>query len=172
VGGLTTDQALAIVGSARQAARALGATPLGYAVVDTGGHLLALAWDEDAGFLRATIAASKAWGCVALGMSGGELTEAINGWESWFVGIRGAAGGRLVPSPGGIFVRDAGNSRVGAVGISGESSARDLDRDRAGRDPGGGSGERMTRSCPSSRSRLAAVSPRGDRPGRLARTAR
>jgi hypothetical protein len=34
--GLTTDQALAIVGFACQAARALGAKPLGYAVVDTG----------------------------------------------------------------------------------------------------------------------------------------
>lgn len=75
--GLTTDQALAIVGFARQAARVLGAKPLGSAVVDAGGHLLALARDEDAGFLRATIAANKAWGCVALGMSGGELTEAI-----------------------------------------------------------------------------------------------
>jgi hypothetical protein len=36
-----------------------------------GGHLLALARDEDAGFLRATIAANKVWGWVALGMSGG-----------------------------------------------------------------------------------------------------
>ena len=115
MGGLTTDQALAIVGFARQAARALGAKPLGYAVVDTGGHLLALARDEDAGFLRATVAANKAWGCVALGMSGGQLSEAIKGWESWFVGIQGAAGGRLVPSLGGILVLAAGGSRVGAV---------------------------------------------------------
>ena len=132
MGGLTTDQALAIVGCARQAARALDAKPLGYAVVDPGGHLLALARDEDAGFLRATIAANKAWGCVALGMSSEQLSEAIKGWESWFVGIQGAAGGRLVPSPGGLFVRDAGGSRVGAVGISGESSARDLEIARAG----------------------------------------
>jgi hypothetical protein len=102
---------------------------------------------------------------------GRKLTEAIKGWESWFVGIQEAAGGRLVPSLAGIFVRDAGNSRVGAVGISGESSARDLEIGRAG-DPGGGSGERMTGSRPSGSSRLAAVSPRVDRPGRLACTAR
>ena len=130
--GLTTDQALAIVGFARQVARGMGAKPLGYAVVDMGGHLLALARDEDAGFLRTTIAANKAWGCVALGMSSGQLSEAIKGWESWFVGIQGAAGGRLVPSLGGIFVLDADGSRVGAVGISGESSARDLEVARAG----------------------------------------
>jgi uncharacterized protein GlcG (DUF336 family) len=48
----------------------MGAKPLGYAVVDAGGHLLALARDERAGFLRATIAANKAWDCMALGISG------------------------------------------------------------------------------------------------------
>lgn len=123
---LTTDQALAIVARAREVARAMGAKPLGYAVVDTGGHLLALARDERAGFLRATIAANKAWGCMALGISGARLEQVVKGWESWFVGIQGAASGRLVPTPGGVIVRSAAGDRLGAVGVSGESSANDL----------------------------------------------
>jgi uncharacterized protein GlcG (DUF336 family) len=123
---LTTDQALAIVASARKAARAMSAKPLGYAVVDAGGHLLALARDEKAGFLRAGIAANKAWGCTALGISGARLEQVVKGWESWFVGIQGAAGGRLVPTPGGVLIRSAEGDRLGAVGISGESSANDL----------------------------------------------
>ena len=169
--GLTTDQALAIVEFARQAARALGAKPLGYAVVDTSGHLLALVRDEEAGFLRATIAANKAWGGVTLGMSGGGLTEAIKGWESWFVGIQGGGGWPAGPEPG----RDLRTRRGRLAGGRGRHQRRVFrlrSRDRTGRGPGGGSGERMTRSCPSSRSRLAAASPRVDRPGRLARTAR
>ncbi|MGH7322252.1 MAG: GlcG/HbpS family heme-binding protein [Candidatus Rokuibacteriota bacterium] len=123
---LTTDQALAIVARARETARAMGVKPLGYAVVDAGGHLLALARDEQAGFLRAAIAANKAWGCMALGISGARLEQVVKGWESWFVGIQGAATGRLVPTPGGVLVRSAAGDRLGAVGISGDSSRNDL----------------------------------------------
>jgi uncharacterized protein GlcG (DUF336 family) len=32
----------------------------------------------------------------------------------------------LVPTPGGVIVRSAAGDRLGAVGISGESSANDL----------------------------------------------
>ena len=132
---LTTDQA-----RAGEVARAMGAKPLGYAVVDAGGHLLALARDERAGFLRATIAANKAWGCMALGISGARLEQVVKGWESWFVGIQGAASGRLVPTPGGVIIRSAAGDRLGAVGISGESSAQ-----RSGHRHGRHRGNRLDR---------------------------
>lgn len=42
------------------------------------------------------------------------------GGESWFAGIQGAAGGRLVPVLGGVFIRGADDTVLGAVGVAGE----------------------------------------------------
>ena len=36
-----------------------------------------------------------------------------------------ASGGRLVPNPGGVLIRDAGNQILGAVGISGDTGDND-----------------------------------------------
>jgi uncharacterized protein GlcG (DUF336 family) len=39
--------------------------------------------------------------------------------------IVAASGGRLVPNPGGVLIRDAGGQVVGAVGISGDTGDND-----------------------------------------------
>ncbi len=39
--------------------------------------------------------------------------------------IVAASGGRLVPNPGGVLIRDAGNAIIGAVGISGDTGDND-----------------------------------------------
>jgi len=36
-----------------------------------------------------------------------------------------ASGGRIVPVPGGVLIRDAAGEVVGAVGISGDASDKD-----------------------------------------------
>lgn len=122
---LTLDQALEILAAARAAARARGAKPLAYAVVAAGGHPLALQRDERAGHLRAQIALNKAWGCLALGLSSGRLSRSIEEHTNWWIGLSGTAGGRLVPSPGGVFIRSADGQVLGALGISGEASRVD-----------------------------------------------
>ncbi|MBI3708168.1 MAG: heme-binding protein [Proteobacteria bacterium] len=115
---LTTDQALAIVAAARAKARELKCA-LAYAVVDDGGNVLAMVRDEAAAFLRSAIAINKAWGCIAMGIPSRTLRDHAEGWENWFTGISGAAGGRLVPTLGGVIVRDAAGAIVGAFGTSG-----------------------------------------------------
>ena len=122
---LDLDTALAMVAAARRAAQELIDRPLAYAVVDAGGHVIVQARDDGAGFLRGTIAANKAWGCIAMALPSRTLAEQSVGYESWFVGVNGAAGGRLVPVPGGVVVRDAGGAAIGAVGVSGAPSAID-----------------------------------------------
>jgi uncharacterized protein GlcG (DUF336 family) len=119
---LTLDLAQTIIAKARERARELDQVPLGYAVVDAGGHVVALAREDGAGFLRSEIAFAKAWGCFALGFSSRALRDRSKGWDSFFTGIAGVAGGRLVPSPGGVFIRDADGAALGAVGISGAPS--------------------------------------------------
>lgn len=116
---LELDQAQAIIAAARRRRVELGAPPVAYAVVDDGGNLLCVAREDGAGFLRAQIALNKAWGCFALGLPSRTLRDQVEGWESWFVGIQGAAGGRLVPALGGVVIRDADGAALGAVGVAG-----------------------------------------------------
>ena len=122
---LTLDQALAILSAARAAAKARSAKPLAYAVVDAGGHVLAQQREAAAGPLRNEIAANKAWGCIALRISSGRLARTIEGHGNWWVGLSGAAEGRLIPSPGGVFIRSVEGAILGAIGISGEASKID-----------------------------------------------
>jgi uncharacterized protein GlcG (DUF336 family) len=37
------------------------------------------------------------------------------------------SGGRMVPVPGGVLIRDAGGALLGSVGISGDVSEKDED---------------------------------------------
>jgi len=117
--GLTAEQALTIVLNARKRASEIGCPPVAIAVVDDGGNVLALARDERAGFARADIALNKAWGCFALALPSRTLRDQVKGWESWFAGIQGATGGRLMPVLGGVFARVQDGRAVGAVGVAG-----------------------------------------------------
>lgn len=122
---LTLDLALEILAAARAAAQERAAKPLAYAVVDAGGNLLAAQREAAAGHLRNAIAANKAWGCIALMISSGRLARTIEGHGNWWVGLSGAAEGRLIPSPGGVFIRSPEGDILGALGISGEASKID-----------------------------------------------
>ena len=117
--GLSAEQALTIILNARKRAAEISSPPVAIAVVDDGGNVLALVRDEKAGFARADIALNKAWGCFALALPSRALRDQVKGWESWFVGIQGATGGRLMPVLGGVFVRDENGRALGAVGVAG-----------------------------------------------------
>jgi uncharacterized protein GlcG (DUF336 family) len=43
----------------------------------------------------------------------------------FFTALSAASGGRFVPVPGGVLIRDGGGAVIGAVGISGDVSDRD-----------------------------------------------
>jgi uncharacterized protein GlcG (DUF336 family) len=45
--------------------------------------------------------------------------------SNFLTAIVAASGGRLVPNPGGVLIRDAGNQILGAVGISGDTGDND-----------------------------------------------
>ncbi|MBI1777118.1 MAG: heme-binding protein [Proteobacteria bacterium] len=123
--GLTTEQALKIIANARKHAAKIKAKPVAIAVVDDGGHVLALARHERAGFARADIALNKAWGCLALALPSRTLRNDVKGWETWFAGIQGATGGRLMPVLGGVFARAKDGTALGAVGVAGAAGEVD-----------------------------------------------
>jgi len=119
---LTLDQASKIVDGALARADAHGFDPLTVAVLDAGGHLVAFKRADNSGILRPEIAMGKAYGALGFGLDGRELKEK----NATFLGaVAAASGGRMVPVPGGVLVRDAKGIIVGAVGISGDNSGND-----------------------------------------------
>lgn len=125
---LTLQQATIIVDAALRKARETSCAPLTVAVLDAGGHLKAFAREDGSGIVRPQIAIGKAWG--ALGMGAGSRSFARRIAEQplqqpFFAALNAMSGGRVVPAPGGVLVRDASGAIVGAVGISGDVSDRD-----------------------------------------------
>ena len=122
---LRLAQAVAIVERAVAEGRGRRLAPLGVAVLDAGGHLVAFQREDGAGFVRFDIARGKAWGALGMGFGTRELTERAAKSPSFYGALAAATEGRMVPSPGGVLIVDAGGDVVGAVGISGDSGDND-----------------------------------------------
>ncbi|MCK5778124.1 MAG: heme-binding protein [Rhodospirillales bacterium] len=118
---LTLEQASRIVDGAHTYGDQNGFDPLTVAVLDAGGHLVAFKRADGSGILRPEIAIGKAYGALGFGLDGRELKEKN---ATFLSAVAAASGGRMVPVPGGVLIRD-GETIVGAVGISGDNSGND-----------------------------------------------
>ncbi|WP_395446659.1 heme-binding protein (plasmid) [Aminobacter sp. UC22_36] len=99
--------------------------PLTVAVLDAGGHLKAFQKQDGASMLRYEIASGKAYGALAVGMGSRWLDQTAKERPHFMEGLNAVSGGRIVPVPGGVLVRDASGKLLGAVGISGDTSDND-----------------------------------------------
>lgn len=99
--------------------------PLTVAVLDAGGHLKALARQDGTSTLRPDMAQGKARGAIGLGLGSRAIFRRAQEQPFFVQAINGLAGGSLVPVPGGVLVRDAEGTIVGAVGITGDTSDND-----------------------------------------------
>lgn len=122
---LTLHAADKIVSGALKEARRLNLKPLAVAVLDAGGHLIALKREDGASFFRPEIAIGKAWGAIAMGHSGRELNERAKANPSFLQALAVASGGKLLPQTGGVLIFGEDGERLGAVGISGDSGDND-----------------------------------------------
>lgn len=125
---ITLAQADTIVEAALAEARALSLAPMTVVVLDPGGHAVALKREDGSGILRVEIATGKAWGGLGLGAGSRVLADRVASGAAGaaFVNaIAASSGGRVIPVPGGVLVRDAGGAVLGAVGVSGDLSDKD-----------------------------------------------
>lgn len=122
---LTLTTAQSIIADALDTGRQHGFKPLTVVVLDAGGHLIAAARQDGASNNRFEIAHGKAYGALALGMGSRAIMERAE-QQAYFIAAAGAAlGGRLIPVPGGVLIRDDGGTILGAVGITGDTSDND-----------------------------------------------
>lgn len=110
-------------------ARSRSARPLAVIVLDTGGHTVAFAREDGASLFRHDIARAKAMGALGMGDDTRVLAERAKGNPAFYRSLAVTVGGAIAYSPGGVLMRDAGGSIVGAIGVSGDTG--DLDEDCA-----------------------------------------
>ncbi|MEM7251015.1 MAG: heme-binding protein [Pseudomonadota bacterium] len=122
---VTLAAAEQIVDAALAEGRALGLNPLTVVVLDGGGHLVACKREDNSSIMRPQVATGKAWGCLAMGESSRSLGDKVVERPHFGTAISVASEGRLVPVPGGVLIRDAAGTVIGAVGISGDVSDAD-----------------------------------------------
>ncbi len=98
--------------------------PLTVAVIDAGGHLVALKREDGTSNLRSEIAQGKAKGAVAMGLGSRALFNRAQEQAYFISAMNALNGGSLVPVPGGVLIRRDG-TLLGAIGITGDSSDND-----------------------------------------------
>jgi len=125
VNGLTLAQAETIANAALAKGREIGLLPLCVVVLDAGGHLKVAKREDGASLLRPEIATGKAFGALAMGFGTRELARRAQSMAGFTNALSDLTGGRAVPAPGGVLIRDAAHNLLGAVGISGDVSAKD-----------------------------------------------
>ena len=119
---LTLKVAVNLVSEAINAGRGINAAPLTIAVLDNGGHLIALQREDGASLLRPQIAIGKAWGAIALGKGSRLLAVDAQQRPAFFAALNSTGQGSVVPAPGGVLIRDQAGNLLGAIGISGDLS--------------------------------------------------
>ena len=122
---LTLDNASRIVDAALGTAREQKLKPIAVVALDAGGHDIVVKREDGCGILRVDIARGKAWGALGMGLGSRELGRKAEQNPRFFAALAAASGGRLIPNPGGVLVRDDDGTVVGGVGISGDQADRD-----------------------------------------------
>jgi uncharacterized protein GlcG (DUF336 family) len=122
---VTLAQADTIISAALDHGRAAGMKPLTVAVLDSGGHLVAPKREDHSSLLRPQIALGKAWGTLALGFGCREIAKRAQTAPAFIGALSDMSGGRVVPVPGGVLIKDPDGTIAGAVGISGDLSEND-----------------------------------------------
>jgi uncharacterized protein GlcG (DUF336 family) len=122
---LTLEQASTIADAALAAGKAANLAPLTVAVLDDGGHLKVFKKEDGASVMRYEIAVGKAWGAIGFGKPTRVLAGIAEERPAFMNAIVAASGGRLIPVPGGVLIRDATGDVIGSVGVTGDTSDND-----------------------------------------------
>jgi uncharacterized protein GlcG (DUF336 family) len=120
---LNTDEALALLAAARDAASEVG-VPMSFAVMDPSGHLLAFARMDGAPWISAEVAQGKAWTSAAYGVPSAAQKEKMQPMPNFAQAITSMTHGRFTPQTGGVPIYRDG-TLAGAIGGSGGTGEQD-----------------------------------------------
>lgn len=115
----------AIADAAMTKGSQMGFQPLTVAVLDDGGTLKILKRADGSSLLRPEIAIGKAWGSLGFGFGNRVIVGRAESTPLFVDALIAASGGRVIPSPGGVLIKDKGGRIIGAVGITGDTGDND-----------------------------------------------
>ena len=127
---LTLEQARALIEAGEEEARSRD-LKLSFAVVDAGGHIVAMGRMDDADWITPEVALGKAWTAAAYRVPSAAQGEKMKELHAFSASISAATGGRYTPQIGGLPVTDDGGTVIGAMGASGGTGQQDEDAVRA-----------------------------------------
>jgi uncharacterized protein GlcG (DUF336 family) len=122
---LTLQQANQIITAALAKSKESGYHPMGIAVLDASGNLKAFASEDGASMFRFEIARGKAWGAAGMGVSSRTIAQRAKDNPNFFVSLSATSGGKFLPQPGAVVIKDAQGKVIGAVGASGGTGDED-----------------------------------------------
>ena len=122
---LTLEKANQIVSQALAEARNMGILPVTVVVLDDSGHLKAMQREDGASMFRFEVATGKAWASVGMGASSRVLADRAKENPNFFITLAATASGKFLPQPGGVLIRDADGTVLGAAGASGGTGDED-----------------------------------------------
>lgn len=122
---ISLEQARTIIAKGFAHQLSAGLKPLCICVLDAGGHLIAFERQDGVANRRFDIAFGKAHGAISIGVNSRALGDMAIERPHFMNGVTAAIGGVLVPVAGGVIVVDEAGHRIGAVGVSGDTSDND-----------------------------------------------
>ncbi len=126
---ITLERALALIAAGEEEARGQQLA-LSFAVVDAGGHLVALHRMDGAAWTTPDIALGKAWTAAAYRAPSAATGEKMRDLPVFSASISVMTHGRFTPQIGGLPITD-GDEVIGAMGASGGTGQQDEDVVRA-----------------------------------------
>ena len=125
MGTLSLAQANHIISAALAKSKTMGYQPMGIAVLDEAGNLVAFAREDGASMFRFDIARAKAWGAVGMGVSSRVLGQRAKDNPNFFVSLSATSDGKFLPQTGAVIIKGAAGETLGAVGASGGTGDED-----------------------------------------------
>lgn len=123
--GLTLTAARVIADATLAKGREIGLAPLTVVVLDAAAVPKVVLREDGSSLGRVEIAWGKANGVMQMGLGGRELARRVAAAPGFTNALSDLMGGRAVPVPGGVLVKDAEGVVLGAVGVSGDASDKD-----------------------------------------------
>lgn len=122
---LTLAAAQTILTTALDHCRKGNFLPMAVVVLDARGAVKASASEDGTSLKRFDVAHGKAYGALSLGIGSRSIFKRAKEQAFFVASVTDVVGGSLVPVPGGVLIRDAEGTVIGAVGISGDTSDND-----------------------------------------------
>ncbi|MCX7341309.1 MAG: heme-binding protein [Hyphomicrobiales bacterium] len=122
---LSLAAAQTILAATLSEARSKAMNPLAIVILDERGAVKLSVCEDGTSLKRGDIARGKAMGAISLGVGSRAIARMTAERPHFIAAATHAIGGALIPVPGGVLIRDAGNAVIGSIGVSGDTSDND-----------------------------------------------